>query len=183
MRVCNASCSSSASRRSGQRFLAHFGNCRRVEAAHLGKNRFGQHAAHFDGAGSALLERRVIEVRERIRVQNFVRELRWHGRIHSDATNAAVAEFSRRTSFRPSMSIASVSASFITSLHKRMLRNSQSRHRDSQDRPQHRGKQRPANHRHACAESVARLSCRPEIAKALARERRPNASEPRKSER
>ncbi len=55
--------------------FANFRDSSRVEAADLRENRFGQHAAHFDGAGAALFERRVIEIGEGIRVQNFVRKL------------------------------------------------------------------------------------------------------------
>ena len=53
-------------------FLAHFGDRSRIESADFGENRFGQHAAHFDGAGAALFERRIVEIGKRIRIQYLV---------------------------------------------------------------------------------------------------------------
>ena len=54
------------------RFFAHFCDRSRIETADFGENRFGQHAAHFDGAGAALFERRIVEIGERIRIQYLV---------------------------------------------------------------------------------------------------------------
>ena len=73
--------------------FANFGNGSRVETSHFGKNCFGQSAAHFDGAGAAFFERGVVEVCERIGVENFVGELRRHGCVYGDATNRAIENF------------------------------------------------------------------------------------------
>ena len=113
--MSSASCSSSASRTSGQASARTSAIAAGIEAADFGEHRFGQHAAHFDGAGAALFERRVVEIGVGIRVQNFVRELRGHGRVHGEAADAARGHVAQARARRPSMSIASVSTSFITS--------------------------------------------------------------------
>ena len=73
-------------------FVTNFGNGLGVESANFSHYRFRQNAAHLDGAGAALLERSIIEIGVRIGVQNFVRELRGHGRIDGEAGDAAIGD-------------------------------------------------------------------------------------------
>ena len=68
---------------------ANFVDGRGIEASNFGEHRFGQHAAHFDGASAALFERGVVEIGVRIRVQNLMREGRGYRRIDGEAADAA----------------------------------------------------------------------------------------------
>ena len=73
----------------GPRLLANFGDRSGIEPADFRQHRFGQHAAHLDGAGAALFEWSVVEIGVGIGVQNFVRELRGHGGFDGHAANAS----------------------------------------------------------------------------------------------
>ena len=51
----------------------------------------GRMRAHLDRTGPPFLERSVVEIRVRIRIQDLVREVRWDRRIHGEATDAPLA--------------------------------------------------------------------------------------------
>ena len=59
----------------------------RIQPAHFLQHRLRQHPPHLHRACPPFLERRVIEIRIRIRIQNFMRELRRHRSIHRQHTN------------------------------------------------------------------------------------------------
>ena len=89
--VSSASCRSSASRTSGQACARDFVDRIRIERADLREHRLRQHAPHLHRARPPLLERRIVEIRVRIGVQDLVRE---------DATAPACRR--RRTRIAPS---------------------------------------------------------------------------------
>ena len=74
----------------GPGILADFLDRRGVQAADIRGDGFGEYAPHFDGARAALLQRRIVQIGKWIRVENFVRELRGHGRIDSHTSNASI---------------------------------------------------------------------------------------------
>ncbi len=71
------------------RLLANFGYRSGIEPADFGEYRFGQHAAHFDGAGAALFEWGVVEICVRVGVQNLMRKLRGHRSFDGHAANTS----------------------------------------------------------------------------------------------
>ena len=75
--------------------------CRRRSRRRCGR------APQRDRARAALFERRVVEVRVRVRVEDLVAERRWFGRVDRDRRDRAALDASRSTSMSPSRSIAS----------------------------------------------------------------------------
>ena len=67
-------------------------NRRRIELPNFLQNGFGQNPTHLHRTGSPLFQRRIVEIGVRVRVENFMRELRWHGRIHGHAADTAVID-------------------------------------------------------------------------------------------
>ena len=55
--------------------IAHLGDGRGIEPPNFSEHRIGQDATHFDGTSAALFERRIVEIRIGIGVQNFVGKL------------------------------------------------------------------------------------------------------------
>ena len=88
--VCRTSCNSSASRTSGQASSPHLRDRRRIEFAHFFQHRLRQDAAHLHRARPPLFQRRIIEISVGIRIQNLVRELRRHRRVHRQATDSSL---------------------------------------------------------------------------------------------
>ena len=105
--VSSASCSSSASRTARPRFGRHLRDRCGIERAHAFRDIRRKRPAHLHGARAALLERRVVQIRVRIRVQNLVRERRRLGRIDRHGADRALARCHPRIARRPSRSIAS----------------------------------------------------------------------------
>ena len=62
--------------------LAYFRDGGGVEPPDFLEHRVRQDATHFHCPSSAFFERRIIEIRVRISVQNLVRKLRRHRRIY-----------------------------------------------------------------------------------------------------
>src|SRR5262249_51922497 len=60
-----------------------------IELSDLFKYGFRKYATHLDRARPTLFERRIVEIRVRVCVQDFVRELRRHRCIYRDAANTA----------------------------------------------------------------------------------------------
>ena len=89
--VCSASCSSSASRTSGQCLFPHLRDRVLVEPADFLQHSLGQYAAHLHRARATFFQRSIVEIGVRIRVQNLVRKLRRHRRVHGKAANRSVA--------------------------------------------------------------------------------------------
>ncbi len=114
MSVSSASCSSSAVADVRPRVVHDLVDRRRIEPADLTEDRFRQHPPHLDRARPPFLERRIVEIRVRIGVQDLVREGRRHRRIDGERLESGHRASFASTSFSPSMSIASVSTSFIT---------------------------------------------------------------------
>jgi hypothetical protein len=63
-----------------------------IERADLGEHCLRQRPAKLHGPRPPFFQRRVIEIGVRIRVQNFVRELRWHRRVDRDALDAPIGD-------------------------------------------------------------------------------------------
>ena len=168
-RVCSVSSSSSASRTSGHASWPHLLDGLRVEASNFGQHRLRQRPAHGNGARPALLQRRVIQIGKRIGVQDLVRELRRHGRIHSETTNASVGNrlpargADRRCPSLPSARLSSLRAPEGDPEWEYRLEC-------SPGKPRRRGKPRPASRRTSCA-GCAAVSFSPCRNRGSARER------------
>ena len=74
------------------RLLLHLRDGCGIERADFFEHRGRQHSPHFDGAGAAFLERCVVEVGVRIRIENFVRELRRYRRIDGEAADSSLLD-------------------------------------------------------------------------------------------
>ena len=159
-------------------FFAYLGNRGRIEPPDFLEHRLRQHASHLHRTRPPLLKRRVIQIGVRIRIQNLMRKLRRNRCIDCDAANAPVRH-PPSSDFNPSMSIASVSTSFITSLTRGW--SGILRHLECfRSTPQRRETPRTADHQIACAESAAELSFHSENATTRAPGRHPSASAWRK---
>ena len=75
----------------GPRLFADPRNRRLVEPSHFLQNRFRQHSPHLHGTRTPLFQRSIVEVRVRVRIQDFVRELRRHRRVDRQRANRATA--------------------------------------------------------------------------------------------
>ena len=87
--VSSASCSSSASRTTGQDSAATCAIAAGSSAPSSVASVRRQRAPHLHGPRAALLERRIVEIRVRIGVQNLVRERRRLGRVDGDGPDRA----------------------------------------------------------------------------------------------
>ena len=72
--------------------FCHLGDRCRVQRAEIPGQVRRQAPAHLDGARPPLLERRVIQVRVRVGVQDLVAEGRRHGRVHREAADLAALD-------------------------------------------------------------------------------------------
>ena len=79
--VSSASCSSSASRTTGQDSARNLGDRRRVERANLAPLSASERSAHLHRPRAAFFERRVVEIRVGIGVEDLVRKRRRLGRV------------------------------------------------------------------------------------------------------
>ena len=63
---------------------------RRIQFAHFFEDRFRQHPPHLNRAGAAFFERRIVQIGVWVRIQNFVRKLRWYRGVHRNAADSAI---------------------------------------------------------------------------------------------
>ena len=156
--------------------VAHVGPCvvlnlrdrRRIELADFFEHRLRQHAPHLDRPRAPFLERSVVEVRVRIRVQNLVRRTATAPACRPRCSGCCRPRFPKAgaagrrcpwpRSARPSSPRGRADD-----------RESGCRLRCSPGTPRRRGTPRPADRPSACAESAAGPSCRSESAAAPAR--------------
>jgi len=75
----------------GPGFAAHFVDGSRIECADFA-GLHSERPPHLNGSSPAFLQRRIIEICIRVRVQNFVRERRWLRRIHRNGAHAAASD-------------------------------------------------------------------------------------------
>ena len=76
----------------GARLVADGRNGLLVEPANFLQHRFRQDAAHLYRARATLLQWSIIEIRVRICIQQFVRKLGGHRRIHRKAANRSIRD-------------------------------------------------------------------------------------------
>ena len=76
----------------GPSLLLHLRDGCGIERADFLQHRRRQHASHLNRPRAALLQRCIIKVRVRIRIENFVRKLRRHRRVHRQATNPSLLD-------------------------------------------------------------------------------------------
>ncbi len=74
----------------GPGFFPHLLDGGGIKFADFFKHRLRQHPPHLNRPRASFLQRSVVEIGIRIRIQNFVRELRRHRRVHRDAADAAI---------------------------------------------------------------------------------------------
>ena len=73
-------------------FLLHLRDGGGIERADFFEYGRRQYAPHFDRPRPALFERRIVQVGIRIRIENLVRELRRHRRVHRQAANPSLLD-------------------------------------------------------------------------------------------
>ena len=76
----------------GRRLVGHRLDRRGIEDAHAVRRRAPEQPAHLDRAGAALLEWRIVEIGERVRVEDLVRERGWGRRLDGDGRYRAALQ-------------------------------------------------------------------------------------------
>src|SRR5580693_5574606 len=103
-------------------FLPHLRNRRRIQPAHFLEYRFRQHPSHLHRPRPPLLKWSIVKKRIWIRIQNFMRKLRWHRGIDRETTNPSIRQPAQHQ-LQP-VNIHGLGEDILHHLtHQRMIRN------------------------------------------------------------